>query len=61
MNAPGAEAMLVAAHCAVGTITHPASRPRAARHLKLLVQSVGFAIGTVAANGTAVPFTVNWA
>ena len=60
MSATGAEALLVAAHCAVGTITHPRSRPHTARHMSLVVASTGFASGTVAANGTAVPFTIHW-
>ncbi|MDQ6805782.1 MAG: hypothetical protein M3065_12625 [Actinomycetota bacterium] len=64
MSASAAEREIVGAHCAVGTIAHPKSRPhtkkKSKHHYKLVVVSTGLNVGTTAANGTKVSFKLRW-
>jgi hypothetical protein len=60
-SASTAKHMLVAAHCAVGTVTKSA-KPRSKRHhtYKLVVASSGVNAGTTSANGTKVDLRLRW-
>ncbi len=52
---------LVAAHCAVGTVTRPATKPhRGTHHFKLVVASAGSRAGTTLANRAKVSLRLRW-
>jgi hypothetical protein len=63
-SASVAEGMLVASHCAVGTISHPKSKPHTKKktkhHYKLVVVNAGPGVGSTAANGTKIGLTLRW-
>lgn len=57
MAVSGAESMLIASHCAVGSVTAPRRKGSASRG-SLVVASSGPAAGTMVANGTKVDLTL---
>lgn len=56
-----AKSRLVRAHCAVGTVIQPKSKPHKAHHVyKLVVASAGSSAGTSLANGAKVSLRLRW-
>ncbi len=61
LSASGAKSRLTAAHCAVGKITQPKTKPHRAHHVfKLVVASAGLSAGSAQASGTKVDLRLHW-
>ncbi|MDQ6607891.1 MAG: hypothetical protein M3Z06_15275 [Actinomycetota bacterium] len=60
-SASAAKSRLTAAHCAVGKITRPKTKPHKAHHVfKLVVASTGLSAGSTRASGTKVNLRLRW-